>query len=135
MPSSITIKKNKKMVTKTKTKIYSATNKPRTIGELNTRPSETTPDMALSINDILTRFTRGTLPPIGLNGGEFSGDNPDIRGLDISQIDEIRSENQALIQEYENKQKAIREAKEKADLAELEELRQYRLANQEPKTE
>lgn len=118
------------MATKTKTKIYSATNKPSTLGEVNTLPSETTPDMALSINDILTRFTRGTLPPIGL-GGEYSGDNPDIRGLDISQIDEIRSENQALIQEYENKQKAIREAKEKADLAELEELRQIRNAKQD----
>lgn len=49
----------------------------------------TVPDQAYSIREILVKFASGTLPDI-YQEPEFSEDLPDLRGLDISQIDEMK---------------------------------------------
>lgn len=51
--------------------------------ELNLLPSDTVPDQSMSVRTILERFANGTLGDMG-NLPEFSEDNEDLRGLDIS---------------------------------------------------
>lgn len=76
-------------------------------------PSQTVPDQSMSVRTILERFASGTLNDVGTIP-EYSEDNPDLRGLDISQIYEMRKqarENANALQE------AIKtEAREKREL-------------------
>lgn len=57
--------------------------------EYNVGKSETVPDQMLSVREILLRFASGTMPPIGASQ-EYTEDLPDLRGLDISELHEMR---------------------------------------------
>lgn len=56
--------------------------------EKNTLPSETIPDMAMSIREIMQRFVNGTLDDIQLQG-DYTEDLPDVRGLDPVEINSM----------------------------------------------
>lgn len=72
-------------------------------GEVNTKPSMTVPDQALTVREIIDRFTRGLAPQIAFEK-VYSDENPDIRGLDIVQLEELRKETSETIEFYENAQ-------------------------------
>lgn len=61
------------------------------LGEVNTLPSETQPDKVMTIKEMLARHVRG-LPVSGGSGfvdiPEEVGYIPDIRSLDLTEIDE-----------------------------------------------
>lgn len=52
--------------------------------ELNYLVSDTVPDQGMTVRTILERFASGTLSDVNYQM-EFSEDNEDLRGLDISQ--------------------------------------------------
>jgi len=68
--------------------------------EVNTLPSETVPNQAMSMRTIMARFASGTLNDISRET-EYSEDLPDLRGLDISQLHDMKLENQRKIKELE----------------------------------
>lgn len=78
-------------------------------GEVNNMPSMTVPDQALSVREIIDRFTRGLAPQIAFEK-VYSEENPDIRGLDIVQLEDLRKEASETIEFHENAQA---EAKQK----------------------
>ncbi|QCS37364.1 hypothetical protein [Tortoise microvirus 93] len=55
-------------------------------------PSETVPDQTLSLQEILYRHSRG-LPIPSLSGTYSDEDLPDLRTLDLSEIQEIKERN------------------------------------------
>lgn len=61
-------------------------------GEVNTMPSLTVPDQALTIQEILLRYASGTLPNIVI-GEEYNEDMPDLRGLDYVERANLAKEN------------------------------------------
>lgn len=92
--------------------------------EYNFLPSETVPDQSMTVRTILERFASGTLSDIG-NAPEYSEDNPDLRGLDISQLHDMRKqarENANALQEAiktEAREKRELKNQQKADEAEI----------------
>jgi len=58
--------------------------------EKNTQPSETVPDQAMSIREILDRYAKG-LPLSGARVPVFDeeDDMPDVRGLDLAERQEV----------------------------------------------
>lgn len=68
--------------------------------ERNTLPSETVPDQAMSMRTIMARFASGTINDIS-RPVEYSEDMPDLRGLDISQIHDMKLENARKIKALE----------------------------------
>lgn len=75
------------------------------IKEVNTLPSLTVPDQAMSIEEILRRFASGTMPDI-LRENVFTEDLPDLRGLDISEIHAMRAEAEQDVEYYKNELQA-----------------------------
>lgn len=67
--------------------------------EINTGISETVPDQTLTVRDILTRFSNGTLEDIVNNNMDFSEDMPDLRGLDIVELQQMKIDAQMDIDE------------------------------------
>lgn len=57
--------------------------------EINNQPSLTVPDQSYSVREIMQKFAQGTLPDI-YKEPEFSEDLPDLRGLDISEIFDMK---------------------------------------------
>lgn len=69
-----------------------------------TMPSETIPDEALTINEILTRFSRG-LPVTGVKQPVFHGDEtylPDYRSLDLAEIEDWQEQTRNTLKEGES---------------------------------
>ena len=64
--------------------------------ESNYGVSQTQPDMALTVREIMSRFASGTLPNLAIDQ-EFTEDLPDLRGLDISERVALRDRSKALI--------------------------------------
>lgn len=95
-----------------------ATAGPRTDYEVNTQISCTIPDQGMSVRTILERFASGTLSDIGQNA-EYSEDNIDLRGLDISQVYDMRKQARedanALEQAIKTEAREKRDAKNKKD--------------------
>lgn len=60
-------------------------------GELNTLPSETIPNQSMSIQEILSRWTRG-LPMTGAKVPVYNGDDllPDLKKMDLVELDELK---------------------------------------------
>lgn len=91
-------------------------------GEQNGMPSMTTPDMTMSISEILQRFAAGR-PPSFANNLHYTGEQmlPDMRTLDLVEQDELIKANaervEALKKSYNEKadlrSKARKEAKER----------------------
>lgn len=96
------------------------TNKPEQKGEVNTLPSKTIPDQAMTIREIINRTEKG-LPVTGarvpLYNETEDGIMPDLRNMDISEIYELKKR----IKETENQlRKDLQEAKEKQQQEEAE---------------
>lgn len=68
-------------------------------GEVNSLPSETVPNQALSVREILTRFAQGIPPDIQQREVFYSEDNDDLRGIDISEYHDLKNSNRQLIRD------------------------------------
>lgn len=88
--------------------------------------SLTRPDEAMTVKEIMARYTRG-LPIVGAKVPIYDGDDtdlPDIRKLDLSEIQELREKMTAEIEEIKsNYQKAMKE-KQAADAKEAAEMKE-----------
>lgn len=75
--------------------------------EVNTSPSLTIPDQAMSLKTILDRYAKGlpitssTQQPINQ---EFGGEGIDLRKLDLAEREELLTTLKGKIQEYQEKQ-------------------------------
>ena len=70
--------------------------------EVNTQVSCTVPDQSLSIREILIRYANGTISDISLNNElVYSEDMPDLRGIDISELQQLKKEAQADVKDIE----------------------------------
>lgn len=70
--------------------------------EVNTQISCTVPDQSLSIREILIRYANGTISDISLNNElVYSEDMPDLRGIDISELQQLKKEAQADVKDIE----------------------------------
>lgn len=85
-------------------------------GEIFKEPSLTMPDMSMSVNEILIRFSQGK--PLSLSQNlVYTEDEwtPDVRTMDLSQIQELQEQNTEYIlrtqREIEEKRKLRNEAK------------------------
>lgn len=88
-------------------------------------PSLTTPDQSMSVRTIIKRFTNGMSMPFQREL-TFSEDNEDLRGLDITEIYEMRAENQREINYLQN---SIEEY-EKSELSKSEKIKLEKLKEQ-----
>lgn len=115
-----------------KTYRHVATVQPSENYEINTLPSQTVPDQSMSIRTIIARFTNGLQAPV-TRDLFFSEDNEDLRGLDITEIFELRRENQQEINALENAIK-YHEAQElsKSEEKKLEKLKKEWVAEFQP---
>lgn len=68
-------------------------------GEVNDMPSMTVPDQTLSIEELISRYARGQSVPsyVGLSDEELGFIAPDVRHLDLTQLEELRFDVQAHI--------------------------------------
>jgi len=75
----------------------------QTPGEEITGPSLTVPDMSMSIREIFQRFASG-LPLTYSNKLTYTGDDytPDLRGLDLVEIEQLYENAAGDIQQYQN---------------------------------
>ncbi|WP_373755077.1 hypothetical protein [Jeotgalibaca porci] len=92
------------------------------IKEENHLPSMTVPDQAMSIEEILVRFASGTLPDV-MHNIEYSDDMPDLRGLDISELMDMKKQAQEDTTYLENELQTR-----------SKELKKQRFAKSEPPT-
>lgn len=68
--------------------------------ERNFGISQTVPDQSYSVREILEKFASGTLPNIIMEQ-PFTEDLPDLRGLDISEMHNLKEANKSDIKEKE----------------------------------
>lgn len=77
--------------------------------EVNNEPSLTVPDQSLTVQEILDRFTRRLPTPHTPNLVYSDDDFPDIRTLDLAEIQQLREDNlneiKALEQEVDRRRK------------------------------
>lgn len=70
------------------------------------KPSLTVPDENMSVRTILERYASGTLNDVALSRQmDYTQDLPDLRGLDISQIHEMKAEINAQVENIEGELK------------------------------
>jgi len=95
--------------------------------EYSDKPSQTIPDQTMSVKEILSRYSRG-LPLEGNKTPIYNGEEiiPDLRRMDLSEIQEMQQENQRYItEETEKIETEQREKKRKKKYEEIEtELRE-----------
>lgn len=105
------------------------TNRPITPGKKITGPSITVPDMAMSAEEIMTRYTRG-LPLIGEKVPLYLGENdelPDVRRLDLAELEELRNKaKEDYLAKKEKLETAYRERLKKQGENEADKKRQAR---------
>lgn len=82
--------------------------KEHTNGEVNTQPSMTQPDQAMSIREILERFSRG-LPIEGQKVPIYDEENdlPDIKTLDLAERQELKENYQAELAAMRERRQAL----------------------------
>lgn len=83
--------------------------------EFNSLPSLTVPDQSLSVQQLMARNAQGLstfsgqVPMYALNDDEFD-ELPDVKRLDLTELEELREQNERYIKEYRDnvqKQKAL----------------------------
>lgn len=105
-------------------------------GEINNEPSMTVPDQALTPLEILQRFTQGRPVPRS-NQLMYTGDNetPDLRSMDLTEIDEMARNTAERIKEGESSISRIK----KRRISDAERLKEQSLfdqsANSQPKND
>ena len=70
--------------------------------EVNEGISQTVPDQSLTVREILIKYASGTVPDIFDNDPLYNEDFPDLRGLDISELHEMRREAQEDVKMLQN---------------------------------
>lgn len=98
------------------------------IGEVNNLPSETQPDEVLSIREMLENHVRG-LPVSGSSGEgvylpEEVGYVPDLRSLDLTEIEDLRDQYALSIDETKKKLAEADKAAKELAVQKAEEERQ-----------
>lgn len=97
------------------------------IGEMPQGISKTIPDMSMSIRTIIQRFAQGLTPPISQEL-MYSEDMPDIRGLDISQLYQMREMAKQNLEDVQIRMRQLEaEAMDKKRVEQEEKLRQLRI--------
>ncbi len=79
-------------------------NLPKEKGEIITQPSMTIPNQALTIQDLISRFTRG-LPIEGGRVEIWEGENPsdwmpDLKRMDLSEREDLKNHTKQYIADY-----------------------------------
>lgn len=92
------------------------------IGESNKKKSETVPNQAMGVREIMTRFANGTLPDISREIF-YSEDLPDTRGLEPWQVQDMIDDNKEQIKHLQS------------DLKKAERLERERLSIEKDKKE
>jgi len=92
-------------------------------GEVNNMPSRTIPDQTLSMQEILTRYARG-LPLTNGKQPIYNGDEdlPDLKTMDLAEIQEYKENIQSQIKEYTNAYNAHKMQQEKNQSNKIAEL-------------
>lgn len=70
------------------------------VAEIVAGVSETVPDQSLTVRQILDKFANGTLDELSRDL-EYSDDMPDLRGLDITELEALKHEAQLDIDEIQ----------------------------------
>lgn len=91
-----------------------ATMRPSKDVEKNFLPSETVPDQSMSVREIMQKFASGTLGDISTEP-YYNEDLPDLRGLDISQVHQMRDKGRADYQELLESAKKAKGKKPEAE--------------------
>lgn len=60
--------------------------------ERNTKPSLTQPDLSLTVRQIISRARQGLIDPIQKPQTFYSGDLPDLKGLDMVELQAVRQQ-------------------------------------------
>jgi hypothetical protein len=76
--------------------------------ESNKGKSETVPDQSMSIREIIDKFAHGVLPDFS-HELEYSEDMPDLRGMDISELHNLKREVKQEIKDIEAEIKSRKE--------------------------
>lgn len=95
-------------------------------GETNPYPSQTIPNEAMSIREIMIRYSRGL--PIDGKVPIFDEENdlPDPRKLDLAEIQQLREEYEAELKQIKETQAKTEEARKKAQNDEKEQYKKFR---------
>lgn len=74
-------------------------------GEYNDQPSMTIPDQTLSLSELLDKYAKGQ--PLAQRIGTYDPTNtlPDLRTLDLAELEELKNQNAAYIAELEENRK------------------------------
>lgn len=95
-------------------------------GEKNDLPSQTIPNEAMSIREILVRYARG-LPIDGkVPLYDEANDLPDPRKLDLAEIQELREQYQAEIAEIKAKQEKYQSEQKRKEEEEKNQFKQFK---------
>lgn len=81
--------------------------------EINIGVSMTVPDQSMTIRDIIDKFAHGVVPDLSRDL-EYSEDMPDLRGMDISELHEMRKQVKQDIKDIEEEIKS-RKSKSKEE--------------------
>lgn len=81
------------------------------IPKISEMPSATVPDQTLSIPEILQRFAQGR-PMTATTNLTYTGDEyaPEVRGMDLVDLDELKEKNQQEINRLKNELKELAKA-------------------------
>lgn len=102
--------------------------------EENSQPSITLPDQSMTIKQMLERHSKGL--PIALYGGEaiYGGEEdelPDLRKMDLSEIQDLREFIQGKINQAHQEAVALKKKKEDQEKAEFAEYRRHKEAQRQ----
>ena len=71
--------------------------------EKNTLPSLTQPDLSLTVRQIISRARQGLIDPIQKPQTFYSGNMPDLKGLDMVELQELRQQADSMEIELQKK--------------------------------
>ena len=71
--------------------------------EKNTLPSLTQPDLSLTVRQIISRARQGLIDPIQKPQNFYSGELPDLKGLDMVELQELQQQANLMEKELQKK--------------------------------
>ena len=71
--------------------------------EKNTLPSLTQPDLSLTVRQIISRARQGLIDPIQKPNTFYSGTMPDLKGLDLVELQELQQQANSMEKELQIK--------------------------------
>ncbi|AXH73894.1 MAG: hypothetical protein [Microviridae sp.] len=76
--------------------------------EKNNGISQTVPDQSYSVREILEKFASGTLPDL-TREQTFSEDMPDLRGMDISELHQLKADARSDVATLKEREKTLKQ--------------------------